>query len=266
MVYFSSYIGAMSTKNISKINQLLSTVPSGAVLTSAWLVQQGYSLDLQKRYKKSRWFTAFGRGALIRSGDAVDYLGGVYALQNQLGLSFHPGAKTALALQGKSHYLAFHTQQIQLFSTSAERLPTWFKNRQWEVKVENSASSFLPPEMGLVEYQHKGFEVKISGPVRAILECLYLAPSRQPLLEVYELIEGLNNIRPATVQKLLENCTSIKVKRLFLYMAEKAGHEWVNHIQVNKIDLGKGKRQIVANGIYIPEYQITVPMELERHT
>ena len=57
------------------------------MLTSAWLVEQGYSLDLQKRYKKSLWFDSIGTGALIRRGDTVDYLGGVYALQTQLGLS-----------------------------------------------------------------------------------------------------------------------------------------------------------------------------------
>ncbi|MCH2057485.1 MAG: type IV toxin-antitoxin system AbiEi family antitoxin [Thalassotalea sp.] len=255
----------MSTENQSKINQLLSIAPSGVVLSSAWLVNQGYSLDLQKRYKKSKWFKSFGRGALIRNEDTVDYLGGIQALQNQLGLSVHPAAKTALILQGKSHYLEFSTQKVQLFSTSSETLPTWFKNYDWGVKVENNASSFLPPDIGIMEYQHKSFEIKVSSPVRAIMECLYLAPNEQPLLEVYELIEGLNNIRPVTAQKLLESCTSVKVKRLFLYMAEKAGHEWLTYINQDKIELGKGKRQIVSDGVYVSKYQITVPKELEKH-
>lgn len=95
----------MSIENQSKINQLLSTAPKGVVMTSAWLVDQGYSLQLQARYKKSQWFKSFGRGALIRNEDTVDYLGGIQALQEQLGLSVHPAAKTALILQGKSHYL-----------------------------------------------------------------------------------------------------------------------------------------------------------------
>lgn len=43
---------------------------------------------------------------------------------------------------------------------------------------------------------------------------------------MFELMEGLNNLRPNQVQDLLEKCESVKVKRLFLYLAEKAGHEW----------------------------------------
>lgn len=239
--------------------------PAGVVLTSAWLVRQGYSLDLQKRYKKSGWFSPIGRGAIIRIDDTVDYLGGVYALQEQLGMSIHVGAKSALMLQGKSHYLAFAIQKIQLFSVIGEKLPAWFRRHDWGVEIEGSFTSFLPPDVGLIKHYHKGFEVQISGAVRAILECLYLAPEKQSLLEAYELMEGLNNIRPNVAQELLENCNSVKVKRLFVYMAEKAGHEWVNYIQRDRIDLGSGKRQIVANGVYVPSYQITVPAELEQN-
>jgi hypothetical protein len=76
----------MNTEKKSKINTLLSTIPSGVALTTAWLTKQGYSLDLQKQYKKSQWLNSIGTGALIRNGDQVDYLGGIYALQSQLGL------------------------------------------------------------------------------------------------------------------------------------------------------------------------------------
>ncbi len=253
----------MSTEKESKINHLLSTQPQGVVLSSAWLADQGYSLDLQKRYKKSQWFESIGTGALIRHGDQVDYLGGVYALQAQLGLSVHPAAKTALSLQGKVHYLELAPKSAQLFGGNDDRLPLWFKRRDWGVKVDCKRSSFLPPELGLVEVEHKSFKVNVSSPARAVMECLYLAPKSQPLLEVFELMEGLNNLRPASVQKLLEGCTSVKVKRLFLYLADKAGHEWLSHINLEKIDLGSGKRAIVNDGVYVSKYQITVPRELE---
>ncbi|WP_405035608.1 type IV toxin-antitoxin system AbiEi family antitoxin domain-containing protein [Pseudidiomarina sp. CB1] len=54
-----------------------------------------------------------------------------------------------------------------------------------------------------------------------------------------------------------------KVKRLFLYLAEKANHDWVQYLDLSSVNLGSGKRAIVANGVYIPKYQITVPKELE---
>jgi hypothetical protein len=253
----------MSAHNESKINSLLASHPLGSVLCSSWLVSQGYSLNLQKRYKKSQWFDSIGTGALVRHGDQVDYLGGVYALQSQLGLAIHPAAKTALALQGKSHYLTLSEKHVQLFGGKDEALPLWFKKRQWKTQVHYKATSFLPPGLGLVEFGHKSFSVKVSGPARAIMECLYLAPKTQSLLEVFELMEGLNNLRPDIVQQLLEGCTSVKVKRLFLYMADKANHDWLNYVDLKKVNLGSGKRSMVSEGIYIPKYQITVSKELE---
>ncbi len=256
----------MGTVKESKLNKLLCTLPSGVVLSSAWLAEQGYSLDLQKRYKKSHWFDSIGTGALIRHGDQVDYLGGIFALQSQLGLFVHPAAKTALSMQGKTHYLELSVKKTQLFGGKQDRLPLWFKKHDWGVNVTCKLSSFLPPDLGLVEIEHKGFKVKVSSPARAVMECLYLAPKTQPLLEVFELMEGLNNLRPTTVQKLLEACTSVKVKRLFLYLADKAGHDWFNFINLDKVELGSGKRSIVTHGTYVAKYQITIPKELEALT
>ena len=253
----------MSTVRETKLNTLLSTQPSDIVLSSAWLSEQGYSLDLQKRYKKSQWFDSIGTGALIRHGDQVDYLGGIYALQSQLGLFVHPAGKTALSMQGKAHYLELSAKRVQLFGGKQDSLPLWFKKRDWGVSIECKLTSFLPPDLGLIEIEHKSFTVKVSSPARAVMECLYLAPKSQPLLEVFEILESLNNLRPATVQKLLEACSSIKVKRLFLYLADKAGHEWFNFIDMDKVDLGSGKRSIVSQGTYVAKYQITVPKELE---
>jgi len=253
----------MSTVKESKLNSLLSTQPLGTVLVSSWLVEQGYSLDLQKRYKKSRWFESIGTGALVRYGDQVDYLGALYALQAQLGSSLHPAAKTALSLQGKAHYLELSMKRVQLFGSQEEYLPLWFKRHDWGLAVDYQKTSFLPPDLGLVDFEHKTFSVKVSSPARAIMECLYLAPKSQPLLEVFEMMEGLNNLRPASVQSLLEACSSVKIKRLFLYLAEKAGHEWFNYLKLEKVDLGSGKRSIVKDGVYVSTYQITVPKELE---
>ncbi len=256
----------MNTERESKLNTLLGTQPSGIVLSSAWLTEQGYSLDLQKQYKKSQWFDSIGTGALIRHGDQVDYLGGIYALQSQLDLFVHPAAKTALSLLGKAHYLELSTRKVQLFGAKDESLPLWFKKRDWGLSVESKMTRFLPPDLGLVEIEHKSFKVKVSSPARAVMECLYLAPKSQPLVEVYELMEGLNNLRPAIVQQLLESCTSIKVKRLFLYLADKADHEWLSYVSQENVDLGSGKRAIVSDGAYVSKYQITVPRELETAT
>jgi len=152
-----------------------------------------------------------------------------------------------------------------LFGASGEKLPTWFKKHDWGVQPDYYESSFLSPDLGLTEVEIKSFSIKVSGAPRAIMECLYLAPLKQELMECFELMEGLNNIPPKQVQNLLENCQSVKVKRLFLYMAEKADHSWFKQLDLSKVDLGKGKRSIVKNGVLIDKYGITVPKELEEH-
>lgn len=80
----------------------------------------------------------------------------------------------------------------------------------------------LPPEVGLTNYPVNNFEIKISGIPRAMMECLYLAQDEASLTECYELMEGLNNLAPHKIEVLLQQCTSVKVKRLFLYFADKA--------------------------------------------
>lgn len=251
----------MSIDNNSKINQLLKQWPSGGVYLSAWLSSNDYSNQLISRYKKSNWIKSIGKGAYIRSGDTITIEGGIHALQKQANSSIHIGGKSSLAMLGKSHYLELGKRQVTLFGSSTEKLPSWFTDYQWDAQVNYYSSSFLPADLGLTESPSKAFTILISSAPRALMECLYLAPNKQDLIECYELMEGLNNMRPNLVQKLLEVCTSIKVKRLFLYMAEQANHAWFSHINLSTIDLGSGKREIVKNGIYIAKYQITVPKE-----
>ena len=94
------------------------------------------------------------------------------------------------------------------------------------------------------------------------MECLHLYPEYFSLLDSYYVMEMMTTLRPALVQQLLEECSSIKVKRLFLYMAEKAGHNWFSALNLSKLDLGKGIRNISATGRYDNNYQIIIPTEL----
>ncbi|UYQ92838.1 type IV toxin-antitoxin system AbiEi family antitoxin [Chitinophaga horti] len=255
----------MSAEKTTKINRLLTSQPFGIVLQSDWLTEQGYNSDLQKRYRKGNWLKSIGTGAMIRTGDKVGYEGAIYALQTQSTLTVHPGGRTALFFLGKAHYLELSAKKAVLFGNKGERLPAWFQKHDWGIALDYYPTSFLPPDIGMVEVELKNFSINVSGAVRAFMECLYLAPEKQELMECFELMEGLNNLRPNQVQDLLEKCESVKVKRLFLYLAEKAGHEWFQYLVLRKVDLGHGKRSIVKNGVYVDKYKITVPKELEEH-
>lgn len=249
----------MSLENDNKINQLFTQWPSNAIYLTSWLAKEGYSAQLLHRYKQSNWIESVGHGAVIKTGDQVSLEGALFAIQKQGKQHIHPGGKTALNLLGRAHYLEFSTENYTLFGAKSEKLPFWCLNYNWKTSLNYYSTSFLPPNIGLVDYETSSFSIKISGAVRALLECFYLAPRNQDLKECYELMEGLNNLRPQQVQQLLEVCTSVKAKRLFLYTAEKVGHAWMNFIDIDKIDMGSGKRQIVKKGAYIPKYKITVP-------
>ncbi len=253
----------MSIQNRNKINLLFRDWPPGTVCTTSWLNDRGYSNQLLNRYKKSGWLESVGTGAWIRSGDQVNYEGAVYALQKQLGLSVHSGGKSALAYLGKSHYLELAPTNIILFGYEKETLPSWCKTYDWKVRLDYHQSTFLPPLSGLTEITVNSFSIHISSAARAMLECLYLASTAHELVECYEIMESMNSLRPALVNELLKECQSVKVKRLFLYMAAKAGHQWFEYLDIKDIDLGHGKRSLVKNGAYIPKYLITVPKEFE---
>ncbi len=93
------------------------------------------------------------------------------------------------------------------------------------------------------------------------MEMLYFVPDRVTFEEAVLIMENLVTLRPQLVQSLLENCNFIKVKRLFMYMAELHGHPWADQIDKSEIDFGKGKRLIVKNGMLDKKYMITVPVK-----
>lgn len=87
----------------------------------------------------------------------------------------------------------------------------------------------------------------------------FLLPKNQDAKECYELMEGMNTLPPKLVQNLLENFSSIKVKRLFLFLAEHMGHKWFKYLDLEKIDLGSGARSVFKDSVFNAKYQITIP-------
>lgn len=234
----------------------------GTVILASWLNKNGFSYDLQQRYKKSGWLESIGVGAFKRPNDNIGWQGAVYSLQQQANLSVHVGGLSALSLLGYSHYIRTGVETVYLFSKLKTKLPAWFEKYSWNGPINHTKTSFLITEKGMEDYSGGSFQIKIASPERAILECLYLTPDKQDLLETYQIMSGLVNLRPDIVQSLLNECKSVKVKRLFLYMLKKANHKWGQFLDLSEVNLGTGDREIVKNGIYDSEFHITVPNEL----
>ena len=253
----------MATDNEQKIQKMLALHKQGTVFLASWLEGASISRDLQAYYRRSGWLKAIGTGAFIRPNDKVEWQGGLYALQTQANLPIHVGAMTALAMQGMAHYIRMGRETAYLFAPLKTPYPTWFKNYDWGTDIQLVRTSTLSEELCITEHQEKTFSLRISSSERAILECLYLAPEKMDLVECYQVMEGLTTLRPALLQQLLEQCHSIKVKRLFLYMAKKVGHDWFKRLDIEKLELGTGSRTI-TKGIYNSEFGISVPEELHK--
>nr|WP_288282005.1 type IV toxin-antitoxin system AbiEi family antitoxin domain-containing protein [uncultured Prevotella sp.] len=55
------------------------------------------------------------------------------------------------------------------------------------------------------------------------------------------------------------------MKRLFLYMAEKAGHSWYKALKLENVNLGTSRFMITPIGKYINKYNMTISKELAEY-
>lgn len=165
-----------------------------------------------------------------------------------------------MELAGRGHFLPLGQPSVYLFGRKGERLPAWFRHLSLPNKLHYVGSNFLPPEVGLQEHRAGTFTVKVAGPERAVLEFLHEQKVDEAGYEHMQLIfESLGTLRAALVQQLLECCSSVKVKRLFLHLAELHQHSWLEELDLKNISLGSGKRVLFKGGKFDKKYQITVP-------
>lgn len=238
----------------------------GAPAATSYLNRIGFSRGLLVKYKSSGWLESFGRGAYIRSGDRVDWPGALYTLQMQLGLSIHAGGKTALERKGLAHYLPATQRRIFLYGSRGLVLPAWFRKARFGVEVIVTRTNLFPADFreGFTEFKERDFTVRISSPERAIMEMLHLVPHKVGFDEARLVMGNLTTLRPEVVQRLLETCRSVKVKRLFFFMAGNQELPWLPKVDPLRVNLGNGKRVVVPNGRYDAKYRITVPRDREK--
>ena len=255
----------MSTYISTKINRLLQKQPAGALFFSSWMKDNGISYELQRRYRDSDWLTPIGTGVMIRTGENPTIIGALSSLNNQTDKHFYFGGLSALELAGYTHYIPMGRQVMYVGYPKDEWVPSWLKKHDWGVDLLFVTSNYFDSYTGITSMLQGAFEILASTPERAFMECLNLVPKYYNLMDLYYIMEQLTALHPNMVQVVLEKNTSVKMKRLFLYMAEKAGHAWFGDLDLTKIDTGSGKREIVANGVYDSKYQLIIPEELKNY-
>jgi hypothetical protein len=260
----------MTVQKDGKLNRLEKTLPQGLLVDAGWMERHGYSTSLRSQYVSAGWLVQPVRGTFKRPLGELSWQKVVVSLQRLLASNLVVGGRTALEMQGFSHYLSpTGPSTVHLYGT--QPAPGWlgklplkekFRVHRSQVLFKTLTSEGL--KSGTVRELSGSTEwpLMVSAPERALLELLDELPSRESFHQVDVLVEGLSSLSPRRLQMLLDDCKSIKVKRLFFWFAERHQHAWLKQIDQTKVNLGTGKRMLVKGGKLDPKYLITVPDDL----
>jgi hypothetical protein len=266
----------------SKRLNLEHELPEGLLVDAAWLRRRHYSRQLWNHYVGTGLLEPVAPRVFRRPRGALTWQHVVVSLQTLLRQPLVVGGRTALELQGYAHYLARETKEVHLYGP--KRPPTWLKalrvgtrflyHNDRKLFPKEAVAHALPdldwkPDKPSVQdsltvqpWGQWDWPLTLSSPERAILELLDELPGHESFHQADMLMEGLTTLSPRRLQKLLEDCRSVKVKRLFLFFAERHHHPWLKKLDKKSVDLGEGKRMLVKGGKLNKTYQITVPEEL----
>lgn len=237
------------------LKQLISVAPLKMIFLSSWFEKNGISSKSIYNHKKNGWLDVIGRGAYIKKGIEPELIAGINAVQAQTSYKMHIGGRYALdQYYNVRHYLRQNTE-VELFSSERTPLPQWFRDT-FENKYFQIRTSFLPDDLGFQEHDVDGLKIKVSSPERALLEMLYV--SNITTLEAYQIFEMMTVLKPTLLNDLLAQCKSVRVKRLFMYLASQTGYSWFKKLEKDKIDFGSGVRVIDKTGYFNKEYNIIV--------
>lgn len=252
----------------SKLNRLQQELPEGLLADAAWMEAHGYSSALRSQYVRAGWLNSPARRVYRRAHTPLTWQQVVISLQQVLDLPLTVGGRTALEQQGYAHYLKASIKEVHLYGPN--RPPTWLDSLPLDLTFlwRNSLRLFpgdadAPPVPSPVMISVAGLALPIrySSKERAVLELLNELPERESFLQVDALMEGLGDLSPRRMQTLLESCANVKVKRLFLFFADRHRHAWLSHLDTTRVDLGAGKRVLVKGGKLDRRYNITVPAD-----
>ena len=245
----------------TKINQLLTNIDPSGLIFSSWLKSKGYSDQLQKQYRDSGWLVSLSQGVMFRTGSTLSAYSALASCNLQTSSTHRIAAHSALEYAGFNHYVPMGKPTLAVALNPAKRRPAWMGKDVFDMTFRTFHTKTFPEPEVITNVAKHGIQY-ISSPEQAFLECLLLAPRFYDYMDLYYIMEQLTTLRVDVVQRLLESCRNFSIKRMFLYMAERAGHYWFEELNTERIDLGTSKIQLVHNGMYISRYRITIPKVL----
>lgn len=250
---------------MTKINQALIDWIPGSIHGHNWFEEKGLGTRLAYFYYEQGILEKVGPGVYAKKNDPVTWQGLVNFLQQELSLPVHISGKTALELQGASHYTTMGRPRISLVSYEIKELPSWTYKVSENFELNFRKSSLLSKEEYLHSQDEQKISVSLSQRELAVLELIDELDLQNGFETVENYMNSLMTLRSSVLQEVLENCKSIKVKRVFLYMSEKLELPFFKELNQSKIDIGSGKRVVVEGGRLDKKYNITVEPEEEEN-
>jgi hypothetical protein len=246
---------------MKKINRMLLEWGESEVHGLTWLEQRGITGKMAYKYCQSGYLQKLGGGAYLKGQSKKEWMALLSMLQLEMNLPLHLSGKTALELQGLGHYGNLSDRPlINILTKKRVKFPNWASSHDWKVQFNCKQSTLFLSDRGINTEKILGYLMKISSRERAILELIDSLDLSHSFETVENTMDMLRTIRSEEMQILLEECRSVKVKRVFLYLAEKMALPVFKNLILSKIDLGKGKRMVYRGGVLDKSYQITVPI------
>ncbi|SME95109.1 type IV toxin-antitoxin system AbiEi family antitoxin domain-containing protein [Pseudobacteriovorax antillogorgiicola] len=244
---------------MSRLNQALSNWNKGELHSLQWLSKFGVSPRSANKYFASGSLKKIAPGIFARPNDQISWQGIVNVLQSDLSMPVHVAGKSALELHGEGHYIPLGHPIINIVSRNKAQVPSWAISGEFNGELKVKQSSMITSEPELVLYNRDGIDFYISSREQAILELIDSLDLSETFETAENYMQGLLTLRSDKVQFLLENCKSIKVKRVFLFLAKKLELPFLKKINLATIHLGSGKRVVTKNGRLDNDFNITVP-------
>ena len=244
-----------------KLNRLLKEEIPHGLYFSSWLTANGWSNQLVKSYCENGWLERLCRGVYFRKEDTPQAYAAMSCNLMQVGNNLHIAAHSALELRGYMHFVPMGRPRLMV-ALHGDYEAQWLKKDIFDYSIVPVRMEAYSHETETFEYQE--LVLPASSVEQAFAECLQLAPKHYSYMDLYYLMEMLNTLRPKIVEQVLLNSNQ-RVKRMYMYMAEKARHMWVDDIDLTKIELTNSPLCVTVGGTFINKYKITIPTELVEH-
>lgn len=195
----------------------------------------------------------------------------------RMGSDLVVGGLSGLEVQGRSHYLPLgRNYTVSLFGR--EVLPTWTNRPRLAGRFRRHGITWLEegeaplvtedsygvhyPYVRVHQTEESGLRLSVSTPERAFFEVLSGVPTETSFDHAELLLEGLPDLLPERLNRLIARTRSVKIKRLFFWPAKRERHPWLKYVREDCVDFGTGKWHLAPNGRFNREYQITVPKSM----